>query len=115
MKFALTGTTQSDNRIQLIKAFREVTGWGLKEAKDAVVALIDSNKPQFVNCDVNEAEQLKDVGFILKNIENELKIELNDMLNMHKSNILLTEVAKLCIDRKEYGYAKAIIDILDFG
>lgn len=55
----LAGMSQ-DKKIQLIKEVRAITGWGLKESKDAVEAA-DSNEPVFLRAynDLNSAQNAR--------------------------------------------------------
>jgi len=39
------------NKVAMIKAVRAASGWGLKEAKDAVDGLVDSGKVIRIECD----------------------------------------------------------------
>lgn len=57
----------SCNKVKMIKALRQVSGWGLKEAKDAVFDLLDKNKAFIVtlNCDRKSARYtLLEGGFV---------------------------------------------------
>jgi large subunit ribosomal protein L7/L12 len=62
-EFTITLTTVGDSKINVIKAVREITGLGLKEAKD----LVDAS-PKAVKENVNKeeaesiAQKLKDAG-----------------------------------------------------
>lgn len=65
-----SGYNGKPNKVQLIKVLRSVTGWGLKESKDAVDGLVDHHQPIDVRVDSNnvlamgQARQiLREAGF----------------------------------------------------
>jgi hypothetical protein len=45
------------NRVNMIKALRNATGWGLKESKDAIDALIDNHQKIWVECPQGQYQQ----------------------------------------------------------
>ena len=57
------------NKVSMIKALRTASGWGLKEAKDAIDALVDSRKPIVFDCEQSLAgshrSQLRQVGLVV--------------------------------------------------
>jgi hypothetical protein len=55
--------------IPAIKAVRAATGWGLKDAKDAVDALVSSKKPIYIECHQSKRSaiihDLRNAGLII--------------------------------------------------
>ncbi len=102
------GHPENDKKVVCIKAFRAITGLGLKEAKDAVELAMGGGafslpgKTAPVNCDA-EIDVLNDNGLMITG--NATKIEF--ILRSMRAN------AKMAIDSKENNLAILILDALD--
>lgn len=91
--------------IKLIKAVREMTGFGLKESKDVIDTLRDKGS----------------VGFTFGGSEvvNTLPLEAYNFIRIECSGLrsevqqALTEFTKRAVDGKEYSLARTLIEILE--
>lgn len=66
-RIVITGAVNHD-RVAMIKALRNATGWGIKEAKDAVFDLIEKGKHISVQCTrdmrYTHTHTLRNVGLV---------------------------------------------------
>jgi hypothetical protein len=62
----ITGCVATSNRVAMVKAIRTVTGWGLKESKDALDLMLEG-KPQQLTVNPKHRHvamrELRDAGF----------------------------------------------------
>jgi hypothetical protein len=66
MGIAGSGYNGGLNKVTLIKALRTVTGWGLKESKDAVDGLVDHNQPINARIDSSNVSAMSQSRQILR-------------------------------------------------